>query len=150
VDVVAALAAGRTYAVAGHRARSDAHPEQIAVRGDTLTVTCDSAVARIDFIGQRGRLLSRTVGTRTASYAIQPGDPYVRTVIATPHTIMFLNPIVRYDGRSLARPNAVLDEPKTWGLRASILATAVMLIWLAVARRRFALRRDPSPEPALA
>jgi len=149
-DVVAALKAGRTYAVAGHRARSDAHPEQIAIQGDTLTVTCDSQVSRIDFIGQRGRLLSRAFGARTASYAIQPGDPYVRTVIATPHTIMFLNPIVRYDGRSLARPNAVLDEPKTWGLRASVLATAVMLIWLAIARRRFALRRDPRPEPALA
>src|SRR5579862_3465455 len=122
-DVVAALKAGRTYAVAGHRARSDAHPEQIAVHGDTLTVTCDQIVSRIDYIGQHGRLLSRTFDTRQASYAIQPGDPYVRTVIATPRTVMFLNPIVRYDGRSLAAPKAVLDEPKTWGVRSSILAT---------------------------
>lgn len=149
-DVVAALNAGRTYAVAGHRARSDIHPEQIAVHGDTLTVTCEQKASRIDFIGQHGRLLSRVFDTQQASYAIQPGDPYVRTVIATPHTVMFLNPIVRYDGRNLARPRAVLDEPRTWGLRSSILATAIMLIWLAVARRRFALRRASSPEPALA
>jgi hypothetical protein len=149
-DVVAALAAGRTYAVAGHQARNDAHPEQITVRGDTLTVTCESTVSRIDFIGQNGRLLSRTFGTRTAAYAIQPGDPYVRTVISTPHTLMFLNPIVRYDGKKLARPMATLDVPKTWALRSSILATAVMLTWLALVRRRFALRRRLRPEPALA
>jgi hypothetical protein len=92
-------------------------------------------------------------GVQRASYAIQPGDQYVRTVIATPHTVMFLNPIVRYDGRSLARPKAVLDGPMTWGLRSSVLATAVTLIWLWLARRRFALRRGESPdspEPALA
>ena len=149
-DVVAALKAGRTYAIAGHGARSDAHPEQIVVTGDTLTVTCDARVSRIDFIGQGGRLLARAFGVQRASYAIHPGDPYVRMVIATPHTVMFLNPIVRYDGRSLARPKAVLDEPMTWGLRSSVLATAIMLIWLALARRRFSLRRRESPEPALA
>lgn len=149
-DVVEALKAGRTYAVAGHGARSDAHPEQIAVNGDTLTVTCDIPVSRIDFIGQQGHLLSRAFGTKSASYVIQAGDPYVRTVIATPHTIMFLNPIVRYDGHQVARPVAVLDVPRTWALRSSILVTALMLIWLAVVRRRFALRRGSSPEPALA
>ena len=149
-DVVAALKAGRTYAIAGHGARSDAHPEQIVVHGDTLTVTCDRPVSRIDFVGQQGRLLSRSFNTTTASYAIQAGDPYVRTVIATPRTIMFLNPVVRYDGRKLARPVAVLDVPRTWALRSSILVTALMLIWLAFVRRRFALRRQRSPEPALA
>jgi hypothetical protein len=149
-DVIEALKAGRTYAVAGHRARSDAHPEQIAVHGDTLTVACDTEVSRIDFIGQDGRLLSRTFAARSASYAIQPGDPYVRTVISTRHTLMFLNPVVRYDGKRLTRPAAVLDAGRTWALRSSVLATAVMLIWLAVARWRFALRRRPRPEPALA
>jgi hypothetical protein len=149
-DVIEALKAGRTYAVAGHRARSDAHPEQIAVHGDTLTVACDTEVSRIDFIGQDGRLLSRTFGVRSASYAIQPGDPYVRTVISTPHTLMFLNPVVRYDGKRLTQPVAVLAVGETWALRSSVLATAVMLIGLAVARKRFALRRRPRPEPALA
>ncbi len=149
-DVIGALRVGRTYAVAGHEGQSDAHPEQIAVSGDTLTVTCDRHVSRIDFIGQRGRLLGRVFGAETASYVIQPDDPYVRTVISTPHTLMFLNPVVRYDGRRLAQPTASMDVGLTWALRSSILTTAVLLIWLAAARWRFALRRRPSPEPALA
>jgi len=149
-DVVEALKAGRTYAVAGHGARSDAHPEQIVVSGDTLTVTCDGPVSRIDFVGQGGRLLARVFDVQRASYAIQPGDPYVRTVISTPHTLMFLNPVVRYDGQKLARPVAMLDVPRTWALRSSIAVTAVMLVWLAFVGRHFALRRRPRPEPALA
>jgi hypothetical protein len=149
-DVLSALRAGRTYAVAGHGAESDAHPEQIAVSGDTLTVTCDRQVSRIDFIGQRGRLLGRVFGVQTASYVIRPDDPYVRTVISTPHTLMFLNPVVRYDGKRLTPPVAVLDAGRTWAVRSSILATVVMLIWLAIARRRFAVRQRMSPEPALA
>ncbi len=151
-DIVGALRAGRAYAVAGHHAQSDAHPERIDVHGDTLVVSCDTPVTRIDFIGQGGVLRGRALGVRSASYVLRPDDPYVRTVIATRHSVMFLNPVIRYDGRRLARPVAVFDVRRTWEGRSALLATAVVLFWLLRLRAQIARRRAvaPRPQPALA
>jgi hypothetical protein len=145
-SVIAALAAGRTIAVAGQGGASDVHVRSVVVGGDTLTVTCDAAVRSISFVGQDGRLLQRTRGGTSASYLLQAGDPYVRTVIVTPHTTMYLNPVVRYDGTRLVAPIAVFDSPATWEWRAGLVALAAILAWVAMAVSRFRVS-GPIPEP---
>jgi hypothetical protein len=141
-DVIAALKTGRAYAVAGRAGASDAHPERVDVHGDTLTVACDMVVARIDFIGQDGHLVQQSFNVRSASYALRANDPYVRTVITTARTVMYLNPVVRYDGRALRAPVAAFDVTRTWSLRLGVLCTMMLLVWLSVLRA-------PAPRAAL-
>jgi hypothetical protein len=135
-SVLAALAAGRTIAVAGRDGKSDVHVRAVTLSGDTLVVQCDAPVKSISFVGQHGRLLARTQGGTSATYVLQAGDPYVRTVIVTPHTTMFLNPVVRYDGTHLAQPIAVFDGTATWELRIGVLASSALLMWLIVLASR--------------
>jgi hypothetical protein len=145
-SVLAALSAGRTVAVAGHDGVSDVHVRSVVVRGDTLLVTCDAPVRSISFVGQNGRLLQRTLGGTTASYLLQPNDPYVRTVVVTGRTTMYLNPVVRYDGASLFHPIAVFDGTATWELRGGVLAAAALLVVLALMASRLRLI-PPFPVP---
>jgi hypothetical protein len=131
-SVLAALAAGRTIAVAGQGGKSDTRLRAVTVHGDTLTVTCDTTVRSIAFIGQHGRLLQRTNSVASASYQLQPHDHYVRTVIETPHTTMYLNPVIRWDGAQLQQPVAAFNTTATWAARGGLLCGAGLLTWFAM------------------
>jgi hypothetical protein len=131
-SVLSALRAGRTIAVAGSGGVTDGRVRSVALRGDTLSVACDSAVKSISFVGQGGRVLQRTLGVASASYVVRASDSYVRTVIVTRRTTMFLNPVVRYDGVMLAPPVAVFDGTATWERRGAVLVGAALLAWLAM------------------
>lgn len=136
-DVIAALRSGRMYVVSRQHDAPDATDARLAsltLDGGTLVVTL-TAPASVSFIGQNGRELRTALNTTTASYPIAASDTYVRTVVRTPHTVLYLNPVVRYDGRDLATAAPTIDEPMTWTLRAAIAIGCVALI-AAVFRRR--------------
>ena len=68
---------------------------------------------------------------------IEPADTYIRTVIRTPNMVMYVNPIIRYDGAALPVLTAAVNEPMTWLSRAIVVVVAVAvppLLW----RRRTA------------
>jgi hypothetical protein len=155
--IIAALKAGRTIAVAGTGGRSEARVTSVTVRGDTLTVVCDTTVRGFAFIGQNGTVLHREDrGGRSASYVIRPSDTYVRTVIATARTTMFLNPVFRYDGvETPVMPVAVFDVGRTWGVRVSVVMSLLLLaVMVAIWPRRLVPVpesepvAEPSPLPA--
>jgi hypothetical protein len=150
--VLDALRAGRTIAVAGHGAVTDVPVRAIALHGDTLRVTCAALARSITFIGQGGRVLARATGVAEAAYVVQPTDPYVRTVIVTPRTTMYLNPVVRYDGVALQQPIAVFDAEATWVLRLERLALLLAAVCVLVAvmwrpRPRPMAIAPPAPRP---
>jgi hypothetical protein len=144
--VLDALRAGRTIAVAGRGAVTDVAVRAVAVHGDTLRVTCAAVVHSITFIGENGRVLAHTTGVTEAAYVVQPSDAYVRTVIVTPHTTMYLNPVVRYDGAALQQPIAVFDGEATRILRLERLLGFVAGFVLAAALLR-SRRRRPAIAP---
>jgi hypothetical protein len=140
-DIIQALREGRSYAVSrtdGTPDRSDARLSSVTTENGVVTIAC-SAPARISFVGQDGRMLRSMPDTTTASLVFADDDTYVRVAIQTPHTVMFLNPVLRYDG-DLNKSVATIDDPKTWAMRAAmILACAALLI--GVFRRRPGDRR---------
>ena len=129
-SVIDALRAGRDYVVKGRRGQSDVTLRGLEMRGDTMTVRCSAPVSSIEFVGQDGRHLASALNTADASYVMKPGDSYVRTVITTAATKMYLNPVLRYDGAQLPHPAATLDVKGTWLVRLSMLITLIMATML--------------------
>ena len=66
--------------------------------GDTLFVEISTKTMQIvEFIGQDGKVLKTVDHVETASYVIQPEDPYVRThIIVNGIQHFYLNPVTRH------------------------------------------------------
>jgi hypothetical protein len=134
-DIVSALRDGRTYAVSLVGEKIDAALTGVDVRDSTLTVSSAGVPATFVFIGQDGTVRKTADQVMHATYAIEARDTYIRTVIRTPNMVMYVNPIVRYDGASLPVLTATVHEPLTWLVRAIILV-GCLVVGLQLWRRR--------------
>lgn len=128
--ILQALRAGRVYVVKGHYGHSDVKLAGVDVRGDTVRVRCAAPVSSIEFVGQGGRHLASVLNAAEASYVFRSTDPYVRAVITTSQTRMFLNPVIRFDGRQLPHPTTTMDARRTRFVRLSMLCTLFMATML--------------------
>ena len=136
-DVVAALRDGRAYAVL----RTDEIPTadettvtSLELRDGTLTVTWAGAPSIVAFFGQNGEQRKSVRNVTSATYTFDERDTYIRAVIYSPRTIMFLNPVFRYDGVRVPAPAAQIDSVATWTMRASV-GGAVLALGLLLRRR---------------
>ena len=150
-DVVGALKEGRTYAVLRTGALESAGLtvlNRVDVTDNMLTVSVSGTECTFRFVGQSGVVRKTVKNVTTASYEIEPADTYVRTVITSPQTVLYVNPIVRFDGKALPRPAASVDGVSTWALRGGT-GLGVAAVGMAYARRR---RRTQQPvsRPVLA
>jgi hypothetical protein len=133
-DVVAALKAGRSYAVVRtNESAADTVFEHATLHDWTLTVTASGAPSDFEFIGQDGTVRKTVSGELSASYEFSPNDTYIRTTIRAPRTTMYLNPVLRYNG-SLPELEATVDMLKTSLLRAAF--AAAIIGGLLIYRRR--------------
>jgi hypothetical protein len=135
-DIIAALRAGRSYAVSLVGEKPDAALTAVHVHKDRLTVSSSGVPATYMFIGQDGALRQSSDQVTEASYELRPDDTYVRTVIRTPNIVMYLNPIVRFDGAALAVPVAGVNETLTWISRAFVVALSLIVALLLWRRSR--------------
>jgi hypothetical protein len=131
-DIISALRHGRTYAVSLVGSNPDAALKSVEVKDDTLTITSTGVPATFLFVGQDGAVRGTANQVMAATYTFASTDTYIRTVIRTPNVVMYINPVVRYDGARLPQPSAAIDEAPTWLHRAIIFiisAAVVFLLW---------------------
>ncbi|HUR32707.1 MAG TPA: hypothetical protein VM032_02875 [Vicinamibacterales bacterium] len=139
-NVVAALREGRFYAVLRTGAVEGAGVttlQAVSVAGTTLRVNLNGAASTIIFIGQDGAPRATYKDTLSAEYAFAAADTYVRTIVVSPQTTLFLNPVTRWDGSALPTPSASVDGVWTWTQRGGALLACVAL-WLRVRSKRAA------------
>ena len=135
--MLAALRAGRQFAVRGAAMHMDNGVRAVTMLGDTLVVELDVTARRIRFVGDSGRELLAVANASTGRYVARAADSYVRIEIANGATTFWLNPVVRWDGARLPMPRPELDVAATWALRfAIIVASAGMLVLLLQFARR--------------
>jgi len=135
--VIGALRQGRSYAVSLVGSNADAAFKGLDVKDATMTVSSSGVPATYLFVGQDGSVRGTSNQVMEASYTFAATDSYIRTVIRTPNMVMYINPVLRYDGATLPSPSASVDAPSTWlhrGIIFIISAAVVFLLW----RRRAA------------
>jgi hypothetical protein len=133
-DIVDALRQGRHYAVSLVGEKADAALRSIELQDSTLTVSSSGVPATYLFVGQDGMVRKTADQVMQASYTIEPRDTYIRTVIRTPNIVMYLNPIVRYDGVGLPSRRATPNMTASW-LQRGFLVAAYALVLLLLWRR---------------
>jgi hypothetical protein len=144
-DIVSALTVGRSYAVVRTGplgAGNDTTLESMSAENGVVRVGLLGAPSTISFIGQDGVARKVVKDAVAAEYTMTDLDPYVRAVVTSPQSTLYLNPVVRWNGESLPAPSAAVDAASTWTQRGAIAAACVLLML----RRRF--RRAEAPVPA--
>ena len=136
--IVSALGSGRFYAALRNGALDGANLTTLSgihVDGDTMRVELRGAPSDITFIGQDGTVRHKVKETLAADYTFTPSDTYVRSVVTTPQTTLYLNPVIRWNGMRLPSPVATINEAWTWTQRGGIALACVALLIRVRSRR---------------
>jgi hypothetical protein len=138
-DIVDALRAGRSYAVSRTNETASAIETvvgNVKFSDGTLAVSCVGEPSTFVFVGQNGKVRKTVKAAMSASYTFRDEDTYIRTVIRSPRTAMFLNPVLRYDGDRPPAPAATVDMARTWLLRGTFALAGAALFLIYRDRRR--------------
>jgi hypothetical protein len=100
-----------------------------------MRVELRGAASDVTFIGQDGTVRNKVKDTLAAAYTFTASDTYVRTVVTTPQTILYLNPVIRWNGTSLPAPTATVNAAWTWTQRGGIVLACVALLIRVRTRR---------------
>lgn len=150
-QIVSALRSGRSYAVLRTGAIDAADMTRLGsveVRDETMRVTLTGAPSHITFIGQGGTIRKHVKDALHAEYTLTGADTYVRTVITSPQTVLFLNPVIRWNGRQLAPPAATVDLAWTWTFRGTLVFGCALVV--LGARFRHVVGRTPARDVLVA
>jgi len=110
----------------------------VKLNGDTLKIAVSQEAVSFTFIGQNGKILFEAANSKTAKYIIKPEDTYVRTIIKfSDFSSIFLNPIVRYDGKKLvSNLKAEINFTATLWLRIAYFFIALVIVYLYIRRKK--------------
>lgn len=139
-EVIEALRAGRAYGVHGVRGKTALSLRAVAMHGDTLRVSIDGDADTIRIVGEHGAVRAelRGVSARNAtiSAVASPDDGYLRVVAHGDSSLLYTNPVIRWDGHELPRVDVVIDWPRTIVWRAGWACAYAGMAWRLVAARR--------------
>lgn len=132
--VISTLKAGKTIAVDLNSSRNnsienlnkiyDSLPKllKLEVINDSLFISFNKAIKIFEFIGQNGVVKKNESNTEQSVYIIKTEDSYLRIKVETnEHSIMYLNPIVKYRDDYPIKNYASINKSQTWGLRTGLV-----------------------------
>jgi hypothetical protein len=81
------------------------YPLQYSIEADTaLIVVLSDTAKNIEMIGQNGKLMQSDSNVKFTRYAFRNSDTYIRVRIHSDSSILWMNPVIRGDGRSKIQP----------------------------------------------
>lgn len=157
LGVLAALHGGRFHSVYTRDGKPGIELELCELEGDTLHVRVGEKADVIRFWGQHGQLLRDERNRAEAFYTPAPENSYVRVEVQVleRRAMLYLNPLIRWDGVALPKPEARFLLGRTWAIRAAggVLFGIAVIAWLRTTRslrRARARRLGPARESARA
>jgi hypothetical protein len=122
--------------------------ERCALEHGALHVQVGERANAIRFYGAHGVLRYQELGRAEASYTPRDDDPYVRVEVIAHGAVVYTNPILRWNGEALPRPEARLRVGPTWAVRAGGAVVLIAFAWLV--RRVLGRARQGGGAPELA
>ncbi len=129
-SVVTNLANGNAYAVKGKNAFNDNSLLNVKVDSLNVLVQLQNNADSIKLIGQNGVLRKTFFNTNKVAYTFTNSDTYIRTVVYNKASTMYLNPVIRYNGKLKPQniSTANINLFKTFLYRGSLLLCWVILV----------------------
>ena len=120
---------GESYVEKKAKLKQIAKVESVKLVNDTIFINVDRQAKKIRFIGQDGEIRKAQMNSNKAKYLFQQKDSYIRIEIFFQNdNIFYLNPLVRYDGQSLSKPELEgKNIVRTWIFR--VLTFIVLTIF---------------------
>lgn len=139
-DIIKQLKKGNAYIVQGKRGIAENALKSLIVTGDTMRLKLSNRANTIRLIGQNGILRQQQEYTDTAAYIFSADDTYIRAEISNSHSLLYLNPVVRYNGEDtpLNSNEATLNIPATLCYKLGVLFLTICLV--ALLNWRFLIR----------
>ncbi len=100
-DVMEALAKGNHYSVTNKKHCETNFLDSCILNKNCVTVYFKNQADRITFIGDQGIIRKDYENCKTASYTFSLSDTYIRIEAETGSGKIFLNPLIRYNGKHL-------------------------------------------------
>jgi hypothetical protein len=146
-DIIDALKAGHAYGLHGVSGRTNLALTAVQMRGDTLEVQVSGVPDTLRIVGQNGVVRAMATGTDAApgrlSAVATAEDGYLRVVAHGDSTMLYTNPVIRWNGRELPRVDVVIDWPVTIAWRGAwLLGYAGLAVGLSSRRRRARAARE--------
>jgi len=147
-SVIDALRAGRSYGL--HRASGSRSLTLLSqrMRGDTFEVRVRGPLQALRIVGTNGVVRTGHVVARSTPvtefvlrWTAQPDDAYLRAVaVGLDGALLYTNPVIRWNGRSLPHVVPQIDRSRTTLWRASWAIALFWVVAFALAERRLTWR----------
>jgi hypothetical protein len=135
--VIAALREGRSHAVYTRQNEPPIELRRAEIENGELVVEIGERADTIRFVSEHGDVRREERGRALARYRLAADDPYVRVEVIAHGAVLFLNPVIRWDGVALPSPRAELRPVPTWIARVlGALALAALAAFLIRRVRR--------------
>jgi hypothetical protein len=147
--VLRALHAGRFHSLYTRQGEGPIALELCEIEDGRLHVRVGERADVIRFYSEHGELRYQENGRSEASYTLGASDPYVRVEVIAHGAVLYLNPVIRWDGVALPHPQARVRALPTWIARGGGAVALLAVAWLLLGRRAGAQRPAAAPAPGI-
>ena len=124
---------GQNYAIWSHNGLCDNLLNECLVENKTLSICLNAKADSILLKGQNGKVVKRVKNTDEIIYNFSPEDTYVRMVAYNQNSHLYLNPILKTDGKNVPLNATIRPEAnfvKTWLFRIVTFFVSLSLLFL--------------------
>jgi hypothetical protein len=104
-EITQALKNGQAFGVQGKQGKMDIFPKLIHLSDSIYSINMMDTVESITLIGQYGKKLAISLNSNHIDYRLKKTDTYIRAIIKTPQTTIWLNPVLRDSKTAISRKN---------------------------------------------
>lgn len=131
-SILSSMKLGKNYGIKSKNGISDNSLLGLElISPNDFFVMLENIADSIQFIGQNGKILKTVEHVASASYSFTKKDTYVRVVTHNKNSSMYLNPLFRYDGKTIPLASELKATERwfwTWVVRLLFIAIALSLL----------------------